>query len=257
MHSDAELSLEAGLVALKQENYQVAIAKLTPVASSQEDATANLQARVGLVMAYARIGQISKATALCHTLTQSQNTQVKEWAELALTHLTKRKKSSKVSTNSATGLGHLENAQNSAASKLGQSVVAAQKPKDPVAENTSDRNSSAVKSGSLRNTAIPSVEYQNTTIAEAPASNTNIFFGSTSYTQTPPSSIYWRQGKRAKVWQPLRKPKLIPLRFLAVGTFVALFWLLREIVNLLTGLINFALVKLPYLEPLQFLYRNP
>lgn len=92
MHSDGELSLEAGLVALKQGNYQTAIAKLIPVASRQEDSTANLQARVGLVMAYARTGQIRKAIALCQLLTQSQNTQVKEWAELALTHLTKRKK---------------------------------------------------------------------------------------------------------------------------------------------------------------------
>ncbi|MEA5515483.1 M48 family metallopeptidase [Nodularia sp. UHCC 0506] len=256
MHSDAELSLEVGLVALKQENYQLAIAKLTPVASSQENSTANLQARVGLVMAYARIGQIRKATVLCQTLTESQNQQVKEWAELALTYLTKSKKSSK--KTSATGFVAADNSQNSAASK--------HKPQNTVAETTRDGNSSPVKSGNLRNTAIPpSVEYQNTIITETPASISGSFFGSTSYTQTsgaehihsPSSSIYWRQAKRAKVWQPLRKPKLIPLRLLAVGTFVSLFWLLREIVNLVTGFINTALIKLPYLQPLQFLYRNP
>ena len=249
MHSDAELSLEAGLVALKQENYQLAIAKLTPVASNPENANANLQARVGLVMAYARIGQIRKATVLCQILTESENTQVQEWAKLALTHLTKRKKSSKNPTNSATKFVALDNSQNSAASK--------HKPKNTVAETTGDGNSSAVKSGNLRNTAIPSVDYQNSIIAEAPASVSGSFFGSTSYTQTPSSSIYWRQAKRAKVWQPLRKPKLIPLRLLAVGTFVSLFWLLREIVNLVTGFINSALIQLPYLQPLQLLYRNP
>ncbi|TVP56859.1 MAG: Zn-dependent protease with chaperone function [Nodularia sp. (in: Bacteria)] len=267
MQTNAELSLEAGLVALKQENYQIAIAKLTPVAtSSQENTTANLQARVGLVMAYARTGQISKATALCHTLTDSQNTQVKEWAKLALTHLTKRKKSSKANTQ-ATGFVAFENSENSAASKLGGRVVEAHKPNDTVAETTSDGNSSAVKSGRLRNTAIPSAEYQSTIPEEVPASTTGSLLSSTrySYTQThstersrsPASNIYWRQAKRAKVWQPLRKPKLIPLKLLAVGTLVALFWVLREILSLTTGLINSALVKIPYLEPIQFLYRNP
>ncbi|MBE9198359.1 MULTISPECIES: M48 family metallopeptidase [unclassified Nodularia (in: cyanobacteria)] len=247
MHSDGELFLEAGLVALKQGNYQTAIAKLTPVASSKENTTATLQARVGLVMAYARTGQIRKATALCQLLTESQNTQVKEWAELALTHLTKRKKSSNNSPNPATGFVAF-NSQTATAST--------HKLHNTAAETTSDDNSSGVKSGSLGNPMIPSVGYRNTIIAEVPV-NTGSFFGSTSQTQTPSSSIYWRQAKRAKVWQPLRKPNLIPLRLLAVGTFVAVFWVLREILNSLTGFINFALVKLPYLKPLQFLYRNP
>ncbi|AHJ31365.1 M48 family metalloprotease [Nodularia spumigena CS-584] len=249
MHSDGELSLEAGLVALKQGNYQTAIAKLIPVASRQEDSTANLQARVGLVMAYARTGQIRKAIALCQLLTQSQNTQVKEWAELALTHLTKRKKSSIHPKNTSTGFVAFENSQTATASK--------HKPQDTVAETTNGQNSSGVKSGNWQNPVIPSVGYRNTMKAEAPVSITGNLFGSTSYTQTPSSSIYWRQAKRAKVWQPLRKPNLIPLRLLAVGTFVAVFWVLREILNWTTGFINFALVKLPYLQPLQFLYRNP
>ena len=249
MHSDGELSLEAGLVALKQENYQAAIAKLTPVASSQEDATANLQARVGLVMAYARTGQIRKATALCQILTESENTQVKEWAELALTHLIKRKKSSKTPQNSTTGFVAFENSQTAKTST--------EKPQDTGAQTASDRNSSGVNSGSLHNRVMPSVGYRNTIIAETPVSRTGSFFNSTSETQTPSSSIYWRQAKRAKVWQPLRKPKLIPLRLLAIGTIVSLFWVLRELLNLTTGLINSALVKLPYLSPIQLLYRNP
>ncbi|MDB9350124.1 M48 family metalloprotease [Nodularia spumigena] len=249
MHSDGELSLEAGLVALKQGNYQTAIAKLIPVASRQEDSTANLQARVGLVMAYARTGQIRKAIALCQILTRSQNTQVKEWAELALTHLTKTKKSSRNTKNTATGFVAFQNSQTATASK--------HKPQDTVAETTNGQNSSGVKSGNWQNPVIPSVGYRNTMKAEAPVSITGNLFGSTSYTQTPSSSIYWRQAKRAKVWQPLRKPNLIPLRLLAVGTFVALFWLLREILNWSAAFINFALVKLPYLQPLQFLYRNP
>lgn len=251
MRTHVELSLEAGLVALKQGNYQTAIAQFLPVASSQENATASLQARVGLVMAYARSGQVRKAIALCQTLTECQNQQVKEWAELALMHLTKRKKSSKETENSTTGFVAFNHSQNTTASK--------QKPKDTVAETTSVGNSSAVPSGGFRKTVIETpvlqpAEYRNKILEEASGSG---FFSSTNYTQTQQSSIYWRQAKRAKVWQPLRKPKLIPLRLLAAGTLISLFWVLREILQFAMGLINFVLVKLPYMEPVQLLYRNP
>ena len=64
MPSHAKMSLEAGLVALKQGNYQTAIAHLEPVASSQGNSNATLQAQVGLVMAYARSGEAPKAIAL-------------------------------------------------------------------------------------------------------------------------------------------------------------------------------------------------
>ncbi|WP_414526427.1 M48 family metalloprotease [Nodularia chucula] len=243
MPSDAELSLEAGLVALKQGNYKTAIAKLIPVASNQENPNANLQARVGLVMAYARVGQIRQATILCQTLTRSQNTQVQEWAKVALSHLTKRKKNTKTATNSSSGFVAFENSRNTPST-------------NKVPEATRDHNSSAAKSGNLQNPNIPSGEYRNL-MESAPASTTGSFSDSSSYGTAPSSNIYWRQAKRAKVWQPLRKPNLIPLRLLTIGTFIAVFWVLRSIVNLAMGLINSTLVKLPYLQPIQFLYGNP
>lgn len=257
MRTHGEHSLEAGLVALKQGNYQTAIAKLTPVADSQDNSTINLQARVGLVMAYARTGEIHKATVLCQTLTQSQNTQVKEWAELALMHLTKPKKCKNASKNSETGLVTCKDA--------GNATVPKYQPKDRVPETTSDGKSSAVKSASFPNPVIPSVEYRNKIVTQTLSNTRSSVFCSTTYTETagsegsvnPLSNIYWRQAKRANVWQPLRKPNLFPLRLLALGTFVALFWVLREILNLMKEFINYALVKLPYLEPLQFLYQDP
>jgi Zn-dependent protease with chaperone function len=247
MPSHAELSLEAGLVALKQGDYQTAIAKLTPVASSQENATARLQARVGLVMAYARSGQVRKAIALCQTLTESQNQQVKDWAELALTHLIKAKKSSSAK-KSETGFVAFDQGQPATAVKA--------KPKDTVAATTSADKSSVVSSTSWRNPITTTSNYRPRIIEES-SSNTAGFLGSTNYTQAPQPSIFWRQAKRAKVWQPLRKPKLIPLRLLGAGTCLALFWVLREVLKFAMGLTNALLVKLPYLQPLQLLYRNP
>lgn len=211
MPSHTESALEAGLAALKQGNYQSAIAQLEPIASNQGKGTASLQAKVGLVMAYARCGELKKAIALCQTLTESQNPQVKEWANVALTHLTKKRKNPQ------------------------KSHVAADK--------------------SPTTTAKPHysspVGFQNQYVGH------NGLLNSPSYTQPKEFGIYWRQGKRAKVWQPLKKPSLIPLRLLSAGTFMAVFWILREILKFLMATINITLVRLPYLEPLQLLYRDP
>jgi len=217
MPSHTESALEAGLAALKQGNYQTAIAQLEPIAT-QGNGTASLQARVGLVMAYARSGELKKAIALCQTLTESQNTQVKEWANVALTHLTKKRKKP----------------QNSHHAAADTSPAATTKP----------HYSSSVPS-------VPSVGLQNKYVGN------NGLLNSPGYTQPKEFGIYWRQAKRAKVWQPLNKPSLIPLRLLSVGTFIALFWVLKEILKSVMAAINITLVKLPYLEPLQLLYRDP
>ncbi|BAZ53382.1 hypothetical protein NIES4103_60570 [Nostoc sp. NIES-4103] len=241
MPSHAESSLEAGLVALKQGNYQTAIAQLEPLASSQGNDTASLQAQVGLVMAYARLGQIPKAIALCQSLTVSQNPQVKEWAQRALTHLTARKKANKQSTNSETGFVAFDNSRSNNSQVTTPSH---KKPQKTKVTTVSPRNSTAVPPNGFPKTFI-----------EKPATPSNGFLGA-GYKQIKEFGIYWRQAKRAKVWQPLRKPSLIPLRLLAAGTFIALFWVLREILKFAMEFINFTLVKLPYLEPLQLLYSD-
>ncbi|MCC5635278.1 M48 family metalloprotease [Nostoc sp. CHAB 5844] len=236
MPSHAESSLEAGLTALKQGNYQTAIAQLESVASSQGNSTTSLQARVGLVMAYARTGEARKAIALCQTLRDSQNPQVQEWAERALTHLTKRKKQKKV-----------ENRQSSSASPQ-------------TSKETINGNSAAVSSAytqqPLLETPAQSNHYQNTFI-ETSVASPNRFAESDEYTPTQRLNIYWRQAKRAKVWQPLRKPKLLPLQLQALLTIIALFWVMEFILKIAMVSVNVILDKLPYLEPLQFFYRDP
>ncbi|WP_236849413.1 M48 family metallopeptidase, partial [Chlorogloeopsis fritschii] len=72
-----------------------------------------------------------------------------------------------------------------------------------------------------------------------------------------PPILYWRHAGRAKVWQPLPKRGLKLLRLLEVGTFIALFWVLRALVMWAMKFINDILVKLPFVEPIQLLYRNP
>lgn len=218
MPSHAKSSLEAGLVALKQGDYQAAIAQLQPLASHQGNETASLQARVGLVMAYARSGEIRKAIALCQTLTESQNPKVQEWAKTALLHLTKTKTKRKKPDNNP-----------------------------QVAPQTSNKSSYA--------STLPAVGFQNTYHRQNLAGNPLI--NPADYPQTKEFGVYWRQAKRAKVWQPLQKPSLIPLRLLAAGTFMAVFWILQTMLKWAMDTINWTLVQLPYLEPIQWLYRDP
>ncbi|MDF5712086.1 MAG: M48 family metalloprotease [Nostoc sp. S4] len=241
MPSHAKSSLEAGLVALKQGNYQTAIAQLEPLASSETNATANLQARVGLVMAYARTGEVSKAIAFSQSLIESNNPQVQEWATRALEHLTKRKKPEAESKNVETGFVAFENSSP-------DTPASQEKPKDEVIQTNSHNIPTMVPLAKLKATVTP----------PPPSPPLNGFMGSVTRTQAKLFGvIYWRQAQRARAWQPLRKPKLIPLRLLAVGTFIALFWVMREILKLILGFINQALDKLPYVEPLQFLYNDP
>jgi Zn-dependent protease with chaperone function len=42
-----------------------------------------------------------------------------------------------------------------------------------------------------------------------------------------------------------------------LGTFIALFWVIREVVVLVMGFMNTILVVVPYLQPIQLLYANP
>ncbi|MEA5577955.1 M48 family metalloprotease [Anabaena sp. UHCC 0451] len=208
MSSSQQSSLETGLVALKKGNYYSAITQLVPIASSSEQSNTSLQAQVGLVMAYARTGEISKAIALCKNLIESDNSEVQEWAERALEHLIKRQK--RLNSNNIT---------NSLQSTKQQ-------------KNISENNT-------------PNTDLENTS------------FSISGNRTTEKVSIYWRQARRAKVWQPLRKYNLIPSRLLALGTFMALFWVLQVMLELVMGLTNQILDKLPYVNPLSFLYSNP
>ncbi|MBW4451599.1 MAG: M48 family metalloprotease [Nostoc indistinguendum CM1-VF10] len=251
MPSHAKSSLEAGLIALKQGNYQTAIAQLEPIASSQSNGTASLQAQVGLVMAYARSGEASKAIAISQNLIESNNPQVQEWATRALEHLTKRKKRDQESKNVETGFVAFDNSTPDSP-PVTSTLEEQPKEKDQVVEAKSDDTSPMVPLAKLKATiATPPAP-------PPPSVPLSGFMGSVTRTQAKLFGvIYWRQAQRAKAWQPLRKPKLIPLRLLTAGTFIALFWVIREILKLAFGFINQTLVKLPYLEQLQLLYRDP
>ena len=75
-HSD----LQTGLAALKQKNYEMAIAILSKVCEQELHQPTVDRATMGLVMAYKGNRTQSKAIALCQTLTASDSPKVKDWA---------------------------------------------------------------------------------------------------------------------------------------------------------------------------------
>ncbi|GAX39763.1 hypothetical protein NIES4075_07210 [Tolypothrix sp. NIES-4075] len=227
MPSHAESSLEAGLVALKQGDYKNAIAQLEPIASNT-DARSNavLQAKVGLVMAYARSGDNSKAIALCQTLTEINNPQVKQWADRALKELTKPKKSDKESKKSESEFVPIKNSGDN------------YRPKpDPINPLNSSVTQVVVKINNSSN-------------------ESDNFLPPANRVQSKNTQMYWRHAGRAKVWQPKLKLNLLPLRLLTAGTFVALFWVMRAILKLLMNWSNNILYNIR-LQPLQLFYRDP
>ncbi|MBD2665365.1 zinc metalloprotease HtpX [Richelia sinica] len=202
MPSHAESSLEAGLVALKQGNYYAAITKLEPIAKNQKQENACLQAKVGLVMAYARTGEVAKAVALCQNLMESSNAQVQEWSKRALKHLKNRHQRLKTANNNFdTG-----------------------------------------------------VEFQNPHLDHPQA---NYLVTDITRDENQPLSIFWRSARRAKVWQPLRKPNLMPDRLIALGTFLLVFWLLKEMLKFTMGAFGQILTKLPFPLPVQIFFTDP
>ncbi|MCW9681799.1 tetratricopeptide repeat protein, partial [Dolichospermum planctonicum UHCC 0167] len=201
MPSHAESCLQAGLAALKQGNYHTAIANLEPLAKVQNQDRIYLQAQVGLVMSYARTGEVSKAIALCQNLISTNHPQVQEWSIRALEHLyeSKKRRQKSLSTNNI-----------------------------PVSSVNPSRQQPQ-----------------------------NGYVGADNHNHIKPVSIYWRQARRAKVWQPLSKPNFIYSQVIACLTFIALFWMCKEMFKLVLGLIAQILYKLPYLQPPQVLYHDP
>ena len=189
MPSHAESCLQAGLAALKQGNYHTAIANLEPLAKVQKQDKIHLQAQVGLVMSYARIGEVAKAIALCQNLTSSNHPQVQDWSIRALEHLYESKKRRQGSS-------------------------------------------------STNNIPVSSVN-------PARQQPQNGYVGADNHNNIKPVSIYWRQARRAKVWQPLPKPNVIYSQLIACLTFIALFWTCKEMLKLAMGLITQILYKLP------------
>ncbi|MBF2066279.1 MAG: M48 family metalloprotease [Calothrix sp. C42_A2020_038] len=229
MSSDSKPSLEAGLAALKSGEFQTAKSILETVATMEDISWRAMQAQIGLVVAYAKTGDIAGAMTLSEILAQSNNPQVQQWANRSLEELLKRNRNdiaqrqSQVDEQNLAGFVLLE--------ELNQ--VAPEK-------SASDNDNKLI---TYANSVTPESNVIETT------SNKKVLV-----TQNKIPTIHWRSCGRAKTWRE-QKPNLLPLRLLTIGSFVALFLVLRVLFVLMISSINNTLVWLPFLEPIQILYQ--
>lgn len=218
MSRDSKTSLEAGLAAVKSEDWKTAKTILEAVAIEDNPQRA-VQAQIGLVVVYAKTGDIAGAMTLSEILAQSNNPQIQEWANRSLDELLKR---NRIDINAriqeeGTGFIPFEDFSDSKPN-INETIITP----DNTPNNDQNEPSSSI---------VP------VKINKLP-------------------TIHWRRSGRAKTWQE-KKLDLIPLRLLTAGSFVALFWVVRIIIVFITSTINNTLVWLPFLEPIQLLYQDP
>ena len=262
MPSHSEPSLQTGLTALKQGDYQTAITILDAFISQASNHSDTLQAQIGLAVAYSRIGEVGTAISLCESLRESDNQQVREWADLSVEKLqAKHSKDllTKVDKTDVTGFipfdnsistSDLLNPLSSVQQETQAKSTSIESPENESNQNTFKTNNSLRQNQTINNQTINNQKDNDTETTSQTTQNT-------SYKSAKGLTIHWRKAPKAKMWQPLPKPNLVPLRVIMVLTLLALFWTTRVLLVFLMESVNYLLDSLPSLEPLQFLYHDP
>ncbi|NEP00647.1 MAG: M48 family metalloprotease [Symploca sp. SIO2E9] len=232
MASVQDPSLNAGLAALKQGNYSVAIAHLEGIRETELDESAVSKASQALVIAYRQSGDSQKAYALCQHLTQDPDTEVKKWATKTLAKFSTKERLKAETANDNLQSSNPSHSQTT--SSIKQRLL-----------NSTKRLFSNSK------TQNPKLKTQNPSLL--PVASSQVSTSPELYTPRP----RWRNRGRAQRWRTLKPPKLRRLWLVQIATMIALFWLLRFLVQLAMSTANTILIKLPYLEPLQLFYRDP
>jgi Zn-dependent protease with chaperone function len=244
MSTDSKHSLEDGLATLKSGDFQTAKTILETVATAEANPARALQAQIGLVVAYAKTGDIAGAMTLSEILAQSNNPQVQEWASRSLEKLLKRNRIDIQARNeqNPTGFIAFEDFEQDFDKNPDHNIEKATPQKFDIEPETLPPHPTNIQLDTNASVADGGNNH----------SSSNIVLHSSNKLPT----IQWRSCGRAKTWQE-QKLNLIPLRLLTVGSFVALFWVVRAILVLVMSAINNILVWLPFLEPIQWFYQDP
>ncbi|MGD1873763.1 MAG: M48 family metalloprotease [Mastigocoleus sp.] len=233
MPSQSESSLQAGLAALKQGDYQKAKTILEALVNQGDGQSAIIQAKIGLIVTYSRIGEIETAIALSEALSKSSNQKIKVWANDSLTKLRK-----------------IKSKQDTLAGEVPEFI-----PLSNSEDISEDTNISQNQSGQLA-ASQKLLQQSSQKRRYSEINDKKNHANSSKFTRANSSLIEWRQAGRAKTWQRSGKTNLIPLWLLCLGTLTTLFWVAQIILNILMANVNSILVKLPFVDPLQVLYQD-
>ena len=247
-------SLDAGLAALNQGNYSLAIAHFEGVRETELDETLVSQASQQLVTAYRHNGDTEKAIALCQHLTQDSNPKLRSWADRNLVDLESQPRSTATPTfepaaTDSTGFvafdstpAKTKTSKRPTATNLRQRLLNSTKRLLPNSQPSGQGN--ATKKASQTK---PEDSSRLPAHYSPPASQPSIF--------TPRPR--WRNSGRAANWSPLKKIKFFRLWFVQIVSASAFFVLLNLVLQTLMRVINNILVTLPFVEPIPLFYVDP
>jgi Zn-dependent protease with chaperone function len=285
--SSLKQSLEAGLAALKQKDYQRAIALLESVSQTAANQPPGIRAQMGLVAAYKATGNLQSAIALCTSLTKISNTQIKTWADRTLTELTPPLPPKPPETPPETGFVAFNSATESGKKTVkGDGLRPASlrptadkktgfAPLDPTSApgNTKSTHISppppppkppirprSEEGGPAPSTAPTEIAIDTETSGENSSGSPTDIPG---FASPDTYQLTWRQAGRVKSPRPLKPLKLLNFRIGAVGSAIALFFLARFVLQFLLTNTNSLLVqlyiftRLPIFQPIQLFYRDP
>ncbi|MEG4321192.1 MULTISPECIES: zinc metalloprotease HtpX [unclassified Microcoleus] len=268
--SSLKQSLEAGLAALKQKDYQRAIALLESVSQTAANQPPGIRAQMGLVAAYKATGNLKSAIALCTSLTKISNTQIKTWADRTLKELTPPPPPKTPETPPETGFVAFDSGTKSAKNTLKGDRLTADKKTGflPLEPTTTPVNT---KSTHISPPPPPPKPPIRPTLegghgGTAPTETATDAENSDENSSGSPTDTYeltWRQAGRAKSPRPLKSLKLLNFRIEALGSAIALFFLARFVLQFLLTNTNSLLVQLyiftrvPIFQPIQLFYRDP
>jgi Zn-dependent protease with chaperone function len=241
--ADSLQTLQAGLAALKQRDYQSAIAYLASCQNSADTAI-RLKACIGLIKAYARTEQSAAAILLCQPLCDHRNPQVQSWARQMLAELTTSNPDS-ASERSST------NSSGSSASLTESLVIpAATAPSDPTGFiPLSQPLPDSDRSSANRTREVASAEHQSKQASRTqspqrftpPAANAS---PSRPAAVARPASrsaalavLPWRNAGRSSKWSA-GTIDVSGLWALQAGTLVLLFWFCRAVLRCLFGILD-------------------
>ncbi|MBW4515348.1 MAG: M48 family metalloprotease [Timaviella obliquedivisa GSE-PSE-MK23-08B] len=253
-------SLQLGLAALKRQDYTEAIATLESVQQSTPNAPTRARAEMGLVKAYAQMGDRERAIALCQLLCGHANLQVQSWAKQTLAGLNERSSSAAhlaahSAAQSETQSEMQSEAQSTATDLTGfvpltdaapqqRSVLASVKPAETnrstvFLSSKSDLSPGSKESPTPEELPTPTVHPSGRSPLLEASIKTEIYppLG-TSEADTISPKATWKQAGRAKKWTNLGKvdvSKLWGVEGLTVigflGSVCALPWFGQGILN--------------------------
>lgn len=271
-------SLETGLAALKQKQYQTAIVHLQAIAESQPHRSAGIKAQMGLVVAYERTRNLQKAIALCNTLTQHPKAKVQTWAKNTLEDLrnrysleTEAKANHKNTTPPSKEAGFVPFEPSLHPPHINPQKDAGFVPFEPPQKKPSvdaelNSSRSKVSPNDLNvvkkpNIIKPRSPAENTLNSTPPETDLKPEIPGTEETVENQPSIdinpIWRQADRATQWRRLKPLKLTRFYLEQALTVFVLIWFTPKLIEFLMDTANNLLLWLPFVNPLQLFYRDP